>query len=46
MSNLIGVLEQYANLASGNAGNAEHDFDQVSQAASQSHLANGFGCRV
>ncbi len=41
MSNLLGVLEQYANLASANTGNAAHDFDQVSQTASQSHLAGG-----
>ena len=41
ISSLIGVLQQYANSGPTNAGNTEQDFDQVSQAASQSHVAGG-----
>src|SRR5437763_11672607 len=40
-SNLMGLLEQYAKPGTANAGNAEQDFEQVSQVASQSHLASG-----
>jgi hypothetical protein len=41
LSNLMGILQQYANPAASNTGNAEQDFDQVSQTAAQSHLAGG-----
>ena len=41
LSNLMGVLEQYANPEAAITGNAEQDFDQVSQTASHSHLASG-----
>ena len=41
ISNLMGLLERYANPAAGNAGNAEQDFEQVAQSASQPHLASG-----
>lgn len=40
-SNLMGLLEQYAGPAAANSGNVEKDFEQVSQTASSSHLANG-----
>lgn len=41
LSNLMGVLERYAGGTSANAGNPEQDFEQVSQNASQPHLASG-----
>ncbi|MBV9300635.1 MAG: hypothetical protein JOY62_05015 [Acidobacteriaceae bacterium] len=41
LSNLMGVLEQYANPGTVNTGNAEQDFEEVSQTASESHLASG-----
>ena len=41
LSNLMGLLSQYANPNTANTANAEKDFDQVSQTASQSHLAGG-----
>lgn len=41
LSNLMGLLEQYANPGTANAANAQQDFEQVSQTASQSHLASG-----
>ena len=41
LSNLMGLLQQYANPGTQNAANAEQDFQQVSQNASQSHLAGG-----
>jgi hypothetical protein len=41
LSNLMGLLQQYANPGTANAGNVEHDFEQVSQAAPQPHLAGG-----
>ena len=41
LSNLVGVLEQYANAGAANPASVEQDFDQVSQTASQSHLAGG-----
>ncbi len=41
LSNLMGLLQQYANPATANTGNVEQDFEQVSQAAPQSHLASG-----
>lgn len=41
LPNLMGLLEQYANTGGRNTGNAEQDFEQVSQTASQSHLAGG-----
>lgn len=40
LSNLMGMLQQYAG-GPGNTANAEQDFDQVAQNASQSHLAGG-----
>ena len=41
LPSLMGVLEQYANSSNANTANAEQDFDQVSQTASQSHVAGG-----
>ena len=41
LSNLMGLLQQYANPGTANTGNVEQDFEQVSQAAPQSHLAGG-----
>jgi len=41
LSNLMGLLQQYANPATANNENVEQDFQQVSQTASQSHLAGG-----
>lgn len=41
LSNLMGLLQQYASPGTSNAGKAEQDFDQVSQTASQPHLASG-----
>ncbi|MBV8807768.1 MAG: hypothetical protein JO033_03765 [Acidobacteriaceae bacterium] len=41
LSNLMGLLEQYTNPGTANTGNAEQDFEQVTQTASQSHLASG-----
>ena len=41
LSNLMGILQQYANAGAANPPNAEQHFDQVSQAASQSQLAGG-----
>ncbi|MGA8030609.1 MAG: hypothetical protein WB992_25985 [Bryobacteraceae bacterium] len=41
LSNLMGLLQQYENPGTANAGNVEQDFEQVSQTASQSHLAGG-----
>lgn len=51
LSNLMGLLQQYenpaaantaaANTAPANAANVEQDFEQVSQNASQSHVATG-----
>lgn len=41
VSNLMGLLEQYANPSTANTANAEQDFEQVSQTAPQSHLAGG-----
>jgi hypothetical protein len=40
-SNLMGLLEQYSNLGAAKTGNAEQDFEQVTQTASQPHLACG-----
>ncbi len=40
LSNLMGMLQQYVGGAS-NTATAEQDFEQVSQNASQSHLAGG-----
>lgn len=41
LSNLMGLLQQYANPGTSNTGNVEQDFRQVSQAAPQQHLATG-----
>ena len=41
LSNLMGLLEQYAKPDTANPASAEQDFEQVSQTASQSHLASG-----
>lgn len=41
LSNLMGLLQQYTNPAAANTGKVEQDFEQVSQAAPQSHLAGG-----
>lgn len=41
LSNLMGLLQQYTNPATANTGKVEQDFEQVSQAAPQSHLAGG-----
>lgn len=41
LSNLVGVLERYANPGTSNTGSAEQDFEQVANSASQSHLAGG-----
>ena len=41
LSNLMGLLQQYANPAAANTANAEQDFEQASQTASQPHLAAG-----
>jgi len=42
LSSLMGILQQYAGSAPSNPpANAEKDFDQVSQSASQQHLAGG-----
>ena len=41
LSNLMGLLQQYANPSTANAANTEQDFEQVSQTASQPHLASG-----
>jgi hypothetical protein len=41
LTNLIGLLEQYAKPGTANTANAQRDFEQVSQTASQSHLAGG-----
>ncbi len=41
LSNLMGLLQQYANPNTANTGKAEQDFEQVSQTAQQSHLAGG-----
>jgi hypothetical protein len=41
LSNLMGLLEQYATPGTANTGNTEQDFEQVSQTASQPHLASG-----
>jgi hypothetical protein len=37
----MGVLQRYANPGTANTANAQQDFEQVSQTASQSHLAGG-----
>ena len=37
----MGLLEQYASPGASNTGNVEQDFQQVSQAAPQQHLATG-----
>lgn len=37
----MGLLQQYANPGASNTGNLQQDFQQVSQAAPQQHLANG-----
>ena len=41
LSNVLGILKQYAGGAAPAGGNLEQDFEQVSQGASQSHLAGG-----
>ena len=41
LSNLVGLLEQYANPNAAKTGNVQSDFDQVAQSASSTHLANG-----
>jgi hypothetical protein len=42
LSSLMGILQQYAGSSPSNPpANAEKDFDQVSQGASQQHLAGG-----
>ncbi len=41
LSNLMGMLSQYAGGASGNTSNVENDFDHVSRNADSSHLASG-----
>jgi hypothetical protein len=41
LANLMGLLERYANAAGASTTNAQQDFEQVSQAASPSHLASG-----
>lgn len=41
LTNLMGLLEQYAKPGTSQTGNTEQDFEQVSQNASQSHLASG-----
>jgi hypothetical protein len=41
LSNLMGVLEQYANPNQANNANVEQDFEKVSQNAPQPHLAAG-----
>lgn len=41
LANLMGLLQQYANPGAASQGNAEQDFEQVSQTASPSHLAAG-----
>lgn len=41
LSNLMGLLQQYANPRTANTGSVEQDFEQVSQAAPQAHLAGG-----
>ncbi len=41
LSNLMGMLSQYAGGGSGNTGNVENDYDHVAQNADSSHLASG-----
>ena len=41
LSNLMGMLSQYAGGAGSNTGNVENDFNHVSQNADPSHLASG-----
>lgn len=41
LSNLMGLLQQYANPGASNTANVQQDFQQVAQAAPQQHLANG-----
>lgn len=41
LSNLMGLLQQYENPGGANTANVQQDFEQVSQNASQAHLASG-----
>lgn len=41
LSNLVGILQQYAGATANNTANVEQDYDHVTQNASQSHLAGG-----
>lgn len=41
LSNLMGLLEQYANAGAASSANVHQDFEQVSQNASPTHLAGG-----
>lgn len=41
LSNLMGLLQQYANPSQSASGNVHQDFEQVSQTASQPQLAGG-----
>ncbi len=41
LSDLMGLLQQYAGGSTPNPGNVENDFNQVAQATPQSHLAGG-----
>jgi len=41
LSNLMGLLQKYASGGAANTANAEQDFEKVSQAAPQPHLASG-----
>ena len=41
LSSLMGILQQYKSGGSANTANAEGDFEKVSQAAPQNHLAGG-----
>jgi hypothetical protein len=41
LTNLMGLLEQYANPATSSGANVEQDFDHVSQNAPPAHLATG-----
>lgn len=41
LSDLAGLLQRYVNPGTANAANPEQDFEQVSQAAPQSHVAGG-----